>query len=123
MWFARFVLHHYGKNIAIIKEGRKIHIEKEFYNKNIDLLLSFFIRKEHLEMKNKIKYHSHKEISKKKVNTRYLKAATCVIHLRPEMRASMVRIKNEETGWRTQREWGRNEYYKFGVWRIFVVLF
>lgn len=48
-------------------------------------------------MKNKIKYHIHKEISKKKVNARYLKAATCVIHLRTEKRASLVRIKNEET--------------------------
>lgn len=70
--------------------------KKEFYNKDIDFLLSVFIRIEHLEIKNKIKYHIHKEISKIKVNARYPKAATCVIHLRTEKQASMVRMKKEK---------------------------
>lgn len=90
---AIIVLHHYGKIIAIIKEGRKIHTEKEL--KTIHFLLSVFIGIEHLGMKHRIKSHIHRDISKMKVNARYLKAATCVIPLRTEKQAVMVGMKKE----------------------------
>lgn len=55
-------------------------------------------------MKNKIKYHIHKEISKMKVNVRYLKAF--VIHLRTEKQASMVKMKKEKQDGEHRENWG-----------------